>query len=139
MKTLARLALAASLVVLPACSSDSFEETGLVGSYHATTLTTASASEGTIDYVARGGTVTLTLESNGETSGRLFVPDAGAGDTDLDVELGGHWEFNSGIVILTLDESSFLQTMSLTPIEDRLEGQQDFGGTVVHVVFQRAS
>ena len=69
--------LAVALVAAVACS-DSFKPTteNIRGDYSVQTFTTTDTG-GTIDWVKRGGTFTLTLGPLGTTTGHLFMPRSG--------------------------------------------------------------
>lgn len=65
------------------------------GSYEASTFTLTQDGS-TDDLLAQGGT--LTLNADGTTSGRLFVPDGNEDGSDFDADLAGTWTLNGSRV-----------------------------------------
>src|SRR2546428_9714000 len=62
----------------------------VLGAYRVQTFQTTDTS-GTIDWVQRGGTLTITLGPFGTTTGHLFLPGAAAGGGGVDQALIGDW------------------------------------------------
>src|SRR2546425_6634673 len=81
--------LAVAVAALPvACAHDPFTPNinSVAGDYHLQALTTTDLG-GPRDWVAIGATLTISLAPNGTTSGRLFMPGAGLGGVDVDVDM----------------------------------------------------
>src|SRR5688572_27608098 len=96
MRTMIRRGVALCLAVaLAACGDDDggFSPTmeDVAGSYTASTFTLSS-----VDLLALGATVTATLNADGTTTGRLFVPGL-AGNDDIDEDLEGTWSLSGGL------------------------------------------
>jgi hypothetical protein len=96
------------------------------GSYHATTLLATTPLSGSTDYLLQGGSLILDLASDGRSSGRLFVPGAGEGGTDADVDLAGTWELSGSRVILTQNGDTFLRDLPFTATRNRLTADTTF-------------
>ena len=89
--------LAVAAVV--ACS-DPFTPTieNVAGTYRLARLT-AIYGTASMEWVARGGTLTITLEANGTTTGRLFLLGADESGADFDVDMAGTWTLVDGVVV----------------------------------------
>lgn len=108
----------------------------VAGSY---TLVALSSTEttGVTDWVDAGATVTLNLQANGTTTGRLFIPGAEDDGSDLDLDLTGTWSLDDGEVELDHDADTFLRDMDLVYVDGVLTGEETFGGETVRIVLQR--
>jgi len=135
MLTFARRAMIpVGLAVLNATCKDqapTIEE--LVGVYEAIVFTTEEDGT-TIDRLATGASITLTLELEGSTTGRLFVPGGGEDGSDLDAELTGSWTLNGDTVELSHAADTFLRDMTFTAEGMQLSGQATFGVTITVVL-----
>ena len=65
----------------------------IVGDYVATTFT-VTMDEVTEDLLVGGGELQMSLGSDAQSLGRLFVPGGGADGGDLDESMEGAWSFN---------------------------------------------
>jgi hypothetical protein len=94
-RTILAVAAAAAL----ACS-DSFTPTAenVVGDYTLERLVTVTDTGGTYDWRAAGATLTISLDTNGTTTGHLFIPHGGEQGADLDADMAGTWTLTDGIV-----------------------------------------
>ena len=84
------------LLLVPACDEGGgllgprpLAREDLVGAYLATTLL-VTFEPGDIDVIAGGGTLFMTLEPAGTTTGMLFVPEEVAGE-EVTADLSGTW------------------------------------------------
>jgi len=132
MNQIARLLAVAVLALPAACTHDSFTPNvnSVVGDYHLQSLTTTDLG-GPRDWVALGATMTITLAPNGTTTGRLFMPGADAGGSDLDVRLEGNWTLSGKSVEFIQLYYSFVQDVTFFATDNRLEGNHAFGLTGV--------
>ena len=130
-----------AVVALAACGSDdatSPDRASVAGVYHATTFT-ASVGVVSSDVLAKGGSVTLTLNANGSATGHLVVPATVAG-TAFDQTLNGTWSLDGNVVHLKDDTSdTFLEDLALTVSGSTLTGSDSFSGVDVHVVLTKQS
>jgi hypothetical protein len=126
-------------VVLAACGDDdSFsptEET-VAGSYTATTFTLSSVV-GEINLLAGGATITLDLAGDGTTTGRLFVPDAGVGGSDLEEDLAGTWSLTDSTVTFDQSAATFIPEIDFIASENRLTGEGSFSGGTLRLVLTK--
>ena len=105
----------------------------MAGDYHATTLTATQAT-GTINLLLNGGALTLSLHQDGTTTGHLFVPGAGEGGADVDLDLPGTWTLTRNTVTFASDADTFIRDMPFTPELNRLRGEETFGDFTIRVV-----
>jgi hypothetical protein len=125
--------LAAAVAALPvACTHDPVTPNinSVAGDYHLQALTVTDIGS-TRDWVALGATMTITLAPNGTTTGRLFMPGADAGGSDLDVSLEGNWTLSGKSVEFIQLYYSFVQDVTFFAADNRLEGNHAFGLTGV--------
>ena len=126
-------ALGRALVVaaLVSCKvGDPFAPTveNVSGAYTAGRLVTADAA-GFVNWIAAGGSLTLTLSTDGTTSGRLFLPGGAPGGGDLDEDMAGHWLLVGHTVQFGQAAQTFVRNMDFHAEQDRLAADQTFGGT----------
>jgi hypothetical protein len=135
----ARAFLAAMLLVATACG-EGFSPTvdTVAGAYTATQLTLIQQpglpGHTTFDLLADGGSLTLTLLSQGTVAGRIFVRDS---DGDVDLSLTGTWGLAGNRVTLHLNAGTFLDNLELTASEIQLVGVYTSEVAVVHVRLQK--
>jgi len=128
-----RSMLALAVAALPAaCTHDSFTPNinSVAGDYHLQALTVTDIGS-TRDWVAMGATMTITLAPNGTTTGRLFMPGADLGGSDLDVSLEGSWTVSGRSVEFIQLYYSVVQDVTFFATDNRLEGNHAFGVTGV--------
>jgi hypothetical protein len=132
--------LASGLVVAlsMACDGDLFSPSveNVAGSYSATSFTTTTGGV-TTDQLAGGASFTITLATNGTTSGRLFVPGGDEGGGDLDADLAGTWTLTGTTVEFAQTADTFVRDMPFTASRNRLQGEATFSGTVVRVTLTK--
>ncbi len=139
MRALISAMIAAGLTLsLAACGDDAFSPTveNVSGSYTAQTFT-ATSGAGTVDLLALGAEVSVTLEEDGDTSGDLFVPGGGEGGEDLEADLAGTWTLSGSTVTFNQDADTFLRDVEFTAEEDRLTAEGEFSGQTLRVVLTR--
>jgi hypothetical protein len=130
------LALAVSGI---ACSDDdSFSPTveNVAGSYTATTFT-LSTVVGEINLLAGGATVTLNLNTDGTTTGRLFVPDGNDDGSDLDADLAGTWSLTDTTVTFEQSADTFIPDVNFIASANRLTGEGTFSGGTLRLVLTK--
>jgi hypothetical protein len=119
----------AGVAALAACAvPDPFVPTvdNMVGAYTATQLVTADAN-GYVDWIAAGGSLTLTLNANATTTGRLFLPGGATGGGDLDEDMVGTWLLIGQTIQLGQAAQTFVRQMDFIAEENRLAGDKYFG------------
>lgn len=133
------VALMLALALVSCGGEDAFSPTveSVTGSYAASALTLTS-SVGTTDLLALGSTVAITLDANGTTSGRLFVPGGDDDGGDLDVDLAGTWTLSGSTVTVSQTADSFIRDVGFTAGPDQLNGEGEFSGAVIRLVLRKA-
>lgn len=126
----------AAVIATVACSDDSFTPSvsSVAGNYAASTLT-ATTGGTTTDHLAAGGSFTITLATNGTTTGRLFLPNLGGGNFDAD--MSGTWTLTGSTVSFDQTADTFVRDMTFTAEENRLRGEDTFAGTILRVVLSK--
>lgn len=130
------LALAFSAAACGDDDSFSPTEETIAGSYTASTFT-LSTVVGEIDLLAGGATVTLDLETDGSTTGRLFVPDGNTDGSDLDEDLAGTWSLADSTVTFDQSAATFLPQLEFIASENRLTGEGTFSGGTLRLVLTK--
>lgn len=123
-------------VALASCGADDdFSPTvdTVAGTYSAATFTVTSPA-GTINLLASGSTVAVTLAPDGTTAGHLFVPGGGENGEDVDADLTGTWTLNGSTVTFSQSADTFIRDVEFTATRDRLSSQGTFGDQTVHLV-----
>jgi hypothetical protein len=123
-------------VALVSCTvGDPFAPTvdNVSGVYTAGRIVSADAA-GVTDWMAAGGTLTLTLSSNGSLSGRLFLPGGGAGGGDLDANMAGSWLLIGHTVSFGQAAETFVRELDFLADKDRLAADRYFGDSLRVIV-----
>lgn len=139
MTRLMRQAAAALALGLAGCG-DGFtptEET-VVGTYEAEEFEVSSGGF-TTDLLALGATVTVTLSADGTTSGRLFVPGAGEGGSDVDESLTGTWSLSGSTVTFSQSADTFIPDVEFTAGENVLTGEGTFEEDTVRLRLRKTA
>lgn len=126
-------------VLLISCGGDNgFTPTveNVSGSYSALSFTIES-SVGTLDLLALGALVEATLDPDGTTSGRLFVPGADDDGGDLDEDLTGTWTLEGNTVTFSQTGDTFIRDVPFTVTEGRLTGEGTFEGQTIRLVLEK--
>ena len=133
------LLLALMVAFLPACGDDDGPQgpaDPATGEYAAVQFTTTFSGFIT-DHIADGAVVTLTLHEGGVTSGHAFVPGAGDGGEDADVDLAGTWDQSGNQVTLELDADIFLEDVVFVHDDGVMSADQTFQGVRVQITLVR--
>ncbi len=132
---IAGLAIAALLLTSASCDSSTSISNTLSGSYTLTQLRTTSSTGTQTNQIAAGASGTLTLTTDGVSSGTLHVPADPQLGPASDLSLAGHWSQSNGVVTIATTADTFLRDMPLTWTGAQLVGDKTFGGTRVEVTF----
>ena len=134
---ISRVAWGAFALTLLSCSCGTEPtDPDATGSYAATTLTVVDGTQ-TIDVLVAGGSLTMTLQSDGSTSGRLFVPGGGDNGQDLDENLAGTWTQTGVTVHFSQSADTFVRDASWTLVDRTLRTTYPSGSTTVTAVLTR--
>lgn len=139
MRALRRSAVAVMwAALLASCGDDGFSPTvdNVAGSYTASSFTVTSPA-GTVDLLALGATVEVTLAPDGSSTGRLFVPGGAEDGSDLDEELTGTWSLSGSTVTFSQSADTFIRDAQFTAGRDRLTAEGTFGGQTIRVVLTK--
>lgn len=134
-----RITVLALALLLAGCS-DGFSPTvdNVAGSYSAATLT-ATTPGGTVDVLAVGGHVTVTLAPDGTTAGTMFLPDMGEDGEDFSANLEGAWSLSGNTVTFEHEADTFLRDVEFTADENRLTSEGSFGDQSFVLVLRKAA
>jgi hypothetical protein len=108
----------------------------VAGDYVATRLVTTTAGVST-DQLAAGAAITLTLRTNGTTSGTIFAPGGGEDGGDFEADLEGTWTLRGDTVQLAHEADTFLRDMPLIASGKELRGDETFGDTRVELALRK--
>lgn len=128
----------AAVALVTACS-DSFKPNtdNVLGDYTASVFTTTDTA-GTVDWLQRGGSLTISLGPNGTTTGHLFVPGAAEGGADLDEILLGDWTLSGNTITFSMPAvDTFVRDMTWSVSKNQLSGDHTFSGTRIRVVLTK--
>jgi hypothetical protein len=133
-----RSAALAIAIFLASCGDDdSFSPApdDVSGSYSASSFTVTDSSE-TVDLLATGASVQITLASDGATTGRLLLP-GGDPNGDHDEDLAGTWTLSGDKVTISPRGPSVLRFTEFTVAPDQLTGERVLSGETLHLVLTR--
>ena len=120
-RILLKSTLVLAFAVSAAACSDSNAPTGVpVGNYTAIQFVTTGSS-GQRDELAAGSTLTLSLASNGTSSGHLHVA-ASASSPVVDADMAGTWREDGSVVTVSQGADTFVRDMPLTLSNDPVNG-----------------
>jgi len=127
-----------AVAAVVACS-DAFSPTidNVAGEYTLDQLTTVTDTGGTKNWVAAGATFTISLGTNGTTTGQLFIPEGGAGGVDFNADMAGTWTLTDGIVGFDQTADSFVRDYLFSARENRLAADRNDPGIRVIVVLRK--
>ena len=141
MQILLRLTTAFVLAAaLASCGDDdAFSPTvdNVSGTYSAASFTLSSPA-GTVDLLALGSVVAVTLAPNGTTTGELFVPGGAEDGGDLDADLTGTWTLSGSTVTFNQTADTFIRDAEFTAGLNRLTGVGSFGGQTIELVLTKS-
>lgn len=134
-------AILAAMVVTAGCGDDGQSpdaQLALVagtysaeGSFGAVVFTTTRPDgTETVDWLARGASIRLSLHEDMTTSGRLYIPGGDEDGGDMDEDLTGTWTLRGNRVSLDHEADTFLRDMDLFVDGGRLEGEETWSVTV---------
>jgi hypothetical protein len=123
-------------LALAACDDDPTAPASPVGTYEATSWTATEGST-TTDVLEAGGSFTITLTSQGTTTGRVFVPASVTGEGDFDADLAGTWTQSGSTIDFDHEADTFVRDMLFTLQGSTLVGDRTFSGVRVQVTLAR--
>jgi hypothetical protein len=135
MRNLVIQAVLAGNLLLAAGCSDAIGPESLAGTYVATEFTLAGQVSG--DVLAAGGSLSITLNADGTTSGSVFVPAALNDGEDFNASLAGTFTVTDGSITFTQDADTFVRDITWEVDGTRLRGAGTFSGVTITVVLTR--
>jgi hypothetical protein len=108
----------------------------VAGSYSATTFRLTSGDTD-FDLLALGASVTATLDSDGTTTGRLFVPGGVGGEGEVDEDLAGTWTLTGTTVTFTPSASTLISDVDFAAGPNTLTGQGTYQGALLLLVLTK--
>jgi hypothetical protein len=105
----------------------------VAGTYHPETLT-ATEQGITVNLLQLGSSLTLVLNPDGTTTGRLFAPGLGENGGDVDEDLAGTWSLDGTTVTFDHPGDTFIEDVPFTAEPNRLRGEGTFRGVRVALV-----
>ena len=120
--------------VLCGCSPP---EPSVAGSYNATRFRFTPAGQATVDALAAGAAIALTLRGNGTTSGSLIVPAGLNGGVAQTLDLTGTLQFSGSQVTFSHQGDTFLRDVPWTVGTNTLVTNGAAGGVQFDVVLTR--
>lgn len=121
---LAHLVAALATAAAAACGASAQSASDAAGTYVATTLTTEDGGR-TVDRLAGGASIVLTLHADGSTTGRFLVPGGDEDGGDFDADLAGTWALAGDRVTLAHGGDTALRDLELTLSGRRLTAVTD--------------
>lgn len=82
-------ALATATAVVAGCKSDSTSPPPIAGTYTATTLSVTPSGQSSIDVLAQGGTLSITIAADNSTTGTLYLPSSVTGGAPMTASMAG--------------------------------------------------
>jgi hypothetical protein len=98
---------------LPSCTKGT-EPEDLAGSYSATVFKVTPAGQATIDVLAAGGSLTITITGNNTTSGTLSIPASLNGGVPFTASMEGTVTLSGSTVAFQQTADTFVRDLSWT-------------------------
>lgn len=129
----ATLLLLPALIASPACGDyDSTGPAEPTGTYSATQFTT-TANGVTVDQLAQGVTLTITLSPDGMIAGSIVVPSTGTPP----LTLNGTWSRRGTEIAFHGSPLTFLDSLPFRLTSSQLQGDGAAGPTTFHLILRR--
>jgi hypothetical protein len=122
-------------IPLAAACSNALGPESLAGTYVATTFTLSGGIIG--DVLAEGGSLTITLNADGTTTGSLLIPGSLVDGEDFSASMVGTFTIVNETLTLTQDADSFVRDLTWTVDGSQLRASDTFSGVTVTIVLSR--
>ena len=126
--------IATSIPLAVACS-DALSPESLAGTYVATRFTLSGEIVG--DVLAEGGSLTITLNADGTTTGLLSVPGSLLDGEDFSASMGGTFTIGDQTLTFSQEEDTFVRDVTWIVDGSELRASGTFSGVSVIVVLNR--
>jgi hypothetical protein len=91
----------------------------------------------TADLLLLGASLTVVLNQDGTTSGRLVAPGMGENGADVDEDLAGTWTLQGSTVRFDQPGDTFVRDVPFTAEPNRLRAEGTFDGVIVRAVLTK--
>ena len=143
---ISRARILGALLALAACGGDDngFSPTretvsgGYTASVFTLTSPTGAGDSTTLDLLTLGASVDVTLDPNGTTAGRLFVPGAAEDGGDVDVDLAGTWSLSGNVVTFDQPGDTFIRDVDFIAGPGTLTAEEESDDGVIRIVLLKA-
>lgn len=137
-----RMQISRSLVLLPlvmvlaGCGNDSTGPTNasVAGPYVASVFTVRQGSGPTVDLLARGASIDVTLSASGGVTGQLVVPGTPEFGTGLTADLAGTYTISGNTLRFSQSADTFIRDIDWTIGDNVLTASGDAGGGAIAAV-----
>ena len=130
-------ALAAGALALACGNSFAPSVDNMAGDYHVTAFTTTDTLGTTVNWVAIGATMTLSLKTNDSVTGHIFVPGGAPGGGDLDADMAGTWVLTGDIITFNQAADTFVRNVAFIASKNRLSGDQQFSSNRIRITLTK--
>jgi hypothetical protein len=128
-------ALVVTSIPLAVACSDALSPESLAGTYIATRFTLSGAIVG--DVLAEGGSLTITLNADGTTTGLLSVPASLLDGEDFNASMGGTFTIGDQTLTFTQEADTFVRDLTWIVDGSELRASGTFSEVTVIVVLKR--
>jgi hypothetical protein len=128
-------ALIVTSIPLAAACSDALSPESLAGTYVATTFTLSGEIVG--DVLAEGGSLSITLNADGTTTGLLSVPASLLDGEDFSASMGGTFTIGEQTLTFTQEADTFVRDLTWIVDGSELRASGTFSGVTVIIVLNR--
>ena len=125
-----------SIPLLVTCSPSTEPTQAVVGAYTATTLNVDDGAR-SVDVLAQGGSLTLSLAGDHSTTGRLFAPGGGDNGQDLEESLVGSWSQIGNTIRFSQNADTFVRDAAWITDGATLRTTYVQGGTIVNAILTK--
>ena len=119
------------------CGDDPLSVQDIAGTYEATEFEFTPTGGSTIDILAGGGSIDLTISPSGTVTGQLFVPAALNGGTDLNASMQGTVQLGGDRVSFTQTADTFFRDVNFSFDGGSLTGTHNDGDGQLRVTLTR--
>lgn len=136
-RSLAMAGVASAILSIGCHYDDAVAPSDLAGTYAATTFTRVSGGQG-LDVLAAGGSLTITLNANGTTTGLLSIPASLNNGVALNESMTGTFTIVGGTVHFDQTADTFVRDMSFSIAAQTLNGTLTTNDGGILVILTRA-
>jgi hypothetical protein len=124
-----------ALLMIVGCDSNPLVVDTLSGDYFLKRLVMTSSNGTQTDLAAAGAKSSLTLTTDGRSTGSLFLPSTPQTGPATTLDLAGHWSQVEGVVVITTNADTFVRDIPFTWTGSQLESDRTSNGVRVQMTF----